>query len=265
MPTSIVTLTTDFGTRDSYVAQMKGVILSRHPGTTLIDVTHEIPPQDIPRAAFLLLECAERFPPGTVHLVVVDPGVGTSRKVLAASAGDRFFVAPDNGVLYPILDKYPDARIVEVQDSEHKLPNVSNTFHGRDLMAPIAGALAAGVSLENLGAVLTSPPVAVQLPMPLVEAEQILGNVLWADSFGNLVTNITADLLPPLPPGVLRLQVGTEEIRGISASYGMVQRGMLLALIGSSDRIEIAVNQGSAVEMLGLDRGTPIRLTWPAD
>ncbi len=242
----LVTLLTDFGTADGYVAEMKGVILSMVPAAHLIDLSHDIAPYDVDSARLALARCWRRFPPGTVHLVIVDPGVGTQRAALAIASGERFLVGPDNGILSPAL-LHPGARAV-------RLPvpaDVSHTFHGRDVFAPAAAALARGDSLESLGRAVEAP-VVLRTPEPEKKPDGwIDGVVIHVDRFGNAVTNI------------MTLHPGTVSIAGhllpLSRAYGDVDRGEPVALLGSSGLLEVAVRDGHAAEVLGLVRGSPIR------
>lgn len=253
----VITLTTDFGTRDGYVAAMKGVILGIAPGVHLVDISHEVAPQDIPEAAFLLGGVYRFFPPETVHLVVVDPGVGTERRGLAVRAGGHRFVAPDNGVLTPVLEAEEDAQIISLTNADYWLDDVSHTFHGRDIFAPVAAHLAAGVPIEALG-VPIEDPVRLTLPNPQIADGATEGSVLWADHFGNLVTNIPATALTP--GEIYRVTVGRLTVTGLFTTYGQVRAGQPLALIGSHGFIEVAVREGSAAEMAGVGRGAKVRV-----
>jgi S-adenosylmethionine hydrolase len=247
---SIITLLTDFGTRDSYVAEMKGVLLSRAPGALLIDVTHEVPPGDVRSAAYLLDRTWHRFPPETIHLVIVDPEVGSSRAALALSAGGHRFVGPDNGVFTPVL------RDTEVQVIQLPTPeSASPTFHGRDLFAPAAAALASGERLENLGPSLARLPVRLAYTVPHHEGDAVVGEVVYIDRFGSLITNLTADLVSPRAT----VEVEDLDLGSLHRTFSDVTNGGLVAYVGSGGAIEIAVRNGSAARRLGVGVGGRVR------
>ena len=239
----IITLLTDFGLRDAYVGVMKGVILGIAPGASLVDLTHGVPPQDVRAGAFLLMTAFHFFPRGTIHVAVVDPGVGTERKIVAATAAGHAFVGPDNGVLRWAIQRAggPDAA-VSIEAPEYRLPHVSHTFHGRDVIAPAAAHLAAGAALEALG-----PPMAelagAPFPSPKRVGADLVGEVVYVDHFGNCVTN--------LPP-----EAGAVEVRGTQLrrhrTYAEGAAGEPLALVGSAGFLEIAVPGGSAAQQLGV-------------
>ena len=254
---NVITLTTDFGVHDGYVAAMKGVILRIAPGVSLVDVSHDVAPQDVAGAAYLLAGVYRFFPPETVHLVVVDPGVGTQRRGLAVRADEQLFVAPDNGVLTPVLDAATRIAIVSLTNARYWLGEVSHTFHGRDIFAPVAAHLARGVPLEELG-VSIGDPVRLGLPEPRVRGGLVEGTVVWVDHFGNLVTNIPAGALPP--DETYRVTVGHLTVTGLFTTYGQVRAGQPLALVGSHGYLEVAVREGSAAEMAGAGRGAMVRV-----
>jgi S-adenosyl-L-methionine hydrolase (adenosine-forming) len=246
----IITLLTDFGTTDSYVAEAKGVLLSRAPDSTLIDVSHGIAPGDVRSAAYILGRTWHRFPSGTVHLVVVDPGVGTARAALALATGGHCFVGPDNGVFTRVLH---DA---EVQAVALPTPEgASPTFHGRDLFAPAAGALAAGVDLTALGPRLAGIPVRLAYTEPRYEGKSVVGEIVYVDRFGSLITNLTAKLVPPYA----RLEIEKLEVGPLRQTYNDVASGDLLAYVGSDGAVEIAVRDGSAARRLGVGVGGWVR------
>ena len=241
----LVTLLTDFGTADGYVAEVKGVLLSAAPDATLVDLTHDIPPQDVGAARLALARCWRRFPEGTVHLVVVDPGVGGSRAALAVASDGRFLVGPDNGVLSPALLR-AGTRAVELPVPTGAAP----TFHGRDVFAPAAAQLATGVALDALGAP-ASAPVVRRTPEPRRRDDgALLGEVIAVDRFGNAVTNL------------IGVRGGAVEIAGrripVQRTYADVPSGALTAHCGSSGLIELAVRNGSAAREHGLVRGAGI-------
>ena len=246
--TPIITLLTDFGTADGYVAQMKGVILSAAPDATLVDVTHDIRAQDVDAARLVLDRYWLRFPPGAVHLVVVDPGVGSSRAALAVAAEGRFLVGPDNGVLSPALGG-DGARAVALD-----IPaGASATFHGRDVFSPAAAALATGTPLERLGAPHPTPVIRHTSAPALQQDGAIVGQVVTIDRFGNAITNVPGPL-----PGY-RVWVGAMHLP-VLQTYAEVSPGDPLALTGSSGLIEIAVREGSAAQRLALTRGMTVVL-----
>jgi S-adenosylmethionine hydrolase len=241
----IITLTTDFGLKDHYIGAMKGVILSINPDALIADITHEIPPHDVFRGAFVLRNFYRYFPQGTVHAVVVDPGVGSGRKPIAVEADKNIFVGPDNGVFTFVYRESKSVSVFEISNPKYILPSVSFTFHGRDIFAPVAGHLSLGVSIEDLGKKLKKP-VLLPVKEPKVGREEIIGEVIYIDSFGNLVTNIPANLIEPES----RVHIGKRIIRGISKSYADVREGEILAIIGSSGFLEISVNRGRASDVI---------------
>lgn len=254
MPAPIVTLTTDFGTADPYVGMMKGVILGICPRTRIVDLTHEVPPQDVAIAAWTLKDAAPYFPEGTVHLAVVDPGVGSDRRGLALLAQGHFFVGPDNGIFSAVL---PADQVVSLTRSQYFLPRVSRTFHGRDVFAPVAARLAGGLPLAKLGPAI-SDPVRIKLPAPTRQADRIFGEVVVVDRFGNLITNVPETMLPTGRP--LRIHISGRAIPGLSAGYADRAPGKLLALIGSSGRLEIAAANASAAKLLSAGRGQKVEV-----
>ena len=243
----IITLLTDFGTVDGYVGEMKGVLLSGVPDAEIVDITHDIPPQDIERARLVVARVWRKFPPATIHIVVVDPGVGSKRAALAVSGEGRFLLGPDNGVLSPAL-LASSARSVELPVAAH----VSSTFHGRDVFAPAAIALTRGGSLDTLGSP-SSSPIVRRTPEAIRRADGAIdGEVIIIDRFGNAVTNL------------MGIRGGTIEIGPLSIAirrtYTEVGPGELVALVGSTGFIEIAVRDGSAAQKLGLSRGAAVTL-----
>ena len=247
----IVTLTTDFGTGDYYVGAMKGAILRIAPATHLIDISHQIPPQDVLAAAFVLRHAAGEFPPGTLHLAVVDPGVGTQRRPLALASDDQLWVGPDNGLFSFVLDRN-DTRVHHITRRDICSPRPSGTFHGRDIFAPIAAHLSRGLNLAEVGPPISNP---VRLPetAPNKSTEQIAGQIIHVDRFGNLVTNIAAADIEPWGTA-LRIRLGAYVFAGLSPTYAAVDEGAPLTLLGSVGLLEISVNGGSAAQQLGLDR-----------
>jgi len=258
----VVTLTTDFGLRDPYVAEMKGVILGLARTVHLVDVTHEVPRHDITEGALALEAVAPFFPAGTIHLAVVDPGVGTARRGIAVASGGHVFVGPDNGLFTPFLSGAFQA--FELASPEHRMRTVSRTFHGRDVFAPAVAHVARGLALPHLGPAVTDP-VRLGWPRARELAGTVAGTVVHVDRFGNLVTSIPADVVEPLPPGALiRVAGRTVPLVG---TYADLAPGRAGALVGSRNRLEIAVREGSAAARLGARRGTPVvisRRTAPA-
>ena len=242
----VITLLTDFGTADGYVAELKGVLMSHAPGSQVVDLSHDIPPHEIDSARLAVARYWRRFPTGTIHLVVVDPGVGSDRQAIAVASEGRFLVGPDNGVLSPAL-LMPGARAVSLPVP----PDAAPTFHGRDVFAPAAATLARGALLESLGSPLEDPVIR-RTPEAVREDDGWLrGEVIVVDRFGNAVTNLLA-----VHGGEVR--VGDREVP-FRRTYADVAIGEPVALVGSSGLLEIAVRDGSAAVKLGLARGTPIR------
>jgi S-adenosyl-L-methionine hydrolase (adenosine-forming) len=252
-----ITLLTDFGTRDGYVGAMKGVIASIFPGVVVDDVSHELAAGDVEGGALALLRYWDRYPTGTVHLAVVDPGVGTVRRALAVEADRRLLVGPDNGILSGVLGVAGKWRAVEITNPEYLLPNPGHTFHGRDVFAPAAAYLARGAHLSRMGPPVEDP---VRIGEPEVEVEDgaLVGQVVALDHFGNLVTN--------LPGGTLESAEGVEvegrEIR-VARTYGEVEPRELAALVNSDGRLEVAARDSSAAKLLNARVGTRVRVRIP--
>lgn len=261
-PGSIITLTTDFGEGSPYVAAMKGVILSIFPETRIVDLSHRVPPQDIPHAAAVLQDVAPLFPPGTLHVVVVDPGVGTAREILYAEIGDQRYLFPDNGVLGALAETEELTAIFKVQNPEFWRAPVSNTFHGRDIFAPVAAHLAAGLAPERLGeraAEITRLPSAA----PRVEGNRIHGIVRSIDTFGNLITNIHHRLFDGrATDSTVCVIVDIYETYGLYRAYADLPEGALIALVGSNGCMELAVVGDSAAKRLGVEAGQAVTVAW---
>lgn len=259
-----ITLTTDFGTRDGFVGVMKGVILGINPNVTLVDITHEIEPQNIAQGAFVLANAVPYFPPNTIHLIIVDPGVGSTRRALAAQVGETFFVAPDNGILSFVLRPSssvfrPSSSVVHLTNTAYFLPRISTTFHGRDIFAPIAAHLSLGVPLDALGTriddwVQLAPERATR------HDDRIIGRVVYIDRFGNAITNIGEEMLKGLDRARLVVRIGAQTLRGIRTTYADVSRGEPLALVSSSWHVEIAVREGNAAHTLGIRVGDQVSI-----
>jgi len=244
---SVITLLTDFGTRDSYLGEVRGVLVSRAPDVTLVDISHDIAPGDVAGAAYILSRAWSRFPTGTVHLVVVDPGVGGTRNALAVLAGGHAFIGPDNGVLSPVLS-WEGLRVAALPIPASAAP----TFHGRDVFAPAAAALAGGTDLSVLGQAVEP---AIRLPdVPLtLDAERAAGQVIYIDRFGNLVTNLPGEATAGRVVSVDGRVVGP-----LRRTFADVEPGDLVAYVGSGNTVEIAVRDRSAAGDLGARIGTPV-------
>ena len=249
----VLTLLSDFGSKDIYVGVMKGVIASINSNLTLVDLTHEIPPQDVAAGRFCLLNAYRYFPPGTVHLAVVDPGVGSRRRSVAVQFDGGFLVGPDNGLLTGVLSEVSIVGAVELTNPEYwRCPEPSHTFHGRDIFAPVAAHLASGVPLAALGRALP-PETLVKLDIPPCHrtGDHITGVIQYVDGFGNLITNIRAR---DIPNQTWSLRVAKHHIPG-GKTYSDAPTGQPLALIGSSGWVEIAITRGNARHQLGLKVG----------
>jgi S-adenosylmethionine hydrolase len=244
---TLITLLTDFGDADSYLGEVKGVLLSRVHGAALADITHQVPPGDIRAAQYILSRVWHRFPRETVHVAVVDPGVGTARRALAAAATGHYFVAPDNGLLSFLP---PDAQFVSLPIP----PNAAPTFHARDVFAPAAGQLALGASLTHLGQVITDPHLS-PLPTPHQDGTVQVGEVIYVDRFGTLISNILAALVDP----AARVTIAGTDAGTLRRTFADVERGQLVAFAGSNGTVEIAVRDGSAAKMLSVGVGAEVR------
>lgn len=254
MSPKIITLLTDFGMEDAYVASMKGVILTLCPEAVLVDISHFTPPQDVRSGAFLLSTAFREFPAGTVHLAVVDPGVGTARKAIAIRTPRYFFVGPDNGLFSWVLSQDDKVEVRCLENPQYWRPTVSATFHGRDLFAPVAAHLAMGVPIDRLGP--PCDPMRAEWSTPILDAEGVHGEVIHVDHFGNAITNLDRETLMSFAAMDLwTVDCGGASIHPVVAAYGELGKGEILALIGSSERLEIAVNQGSAAKALGIHTG----------
>ena len=259
----VITLLTDFGTRDGYAGALKGVILSRFPAARLVDLAHELPPGDIAAASAALGQSAPFFPAGTVHVAVVDPGVGTARRGLAVSAGGQLYVGPDNGIFTAVLHSTGPVAAHALERRRLWREPVSPVFHGRDVFGPVAAHLAAGGALADVGPLVATESL-VRLPArdPSDGLDGVRGEVVHVDRFGNLVTNLR-------PPGAEEVSAATVEIAdrslALSRTYGDVAPGELLALVGSSGRIEVAVSGGSAAALLSSGVGCVVILRAPRE
>lgn len=250
-----VTLLTDFGTRDGYAAALRGVLASRAPQVLVEDASHEIDPGDIAAAGWTLSRYWRLYPPGTIHVVVVDPGVGGARRALAVRVDDRFLLAPDNGVLTRVLADAGAFHCVSIEHPHNASEGISATFHGRDIFAPAAARLANDRTIETLGPLVTDP-VRLPLPQPRSTAGRVTGEVVHVDRFGNLITNVPAGLVEP----VAVVHVGSVCVGAVRRTYGDVGEGEPLALIGSAGLLEVAVRSGSAAAVLGTGRGVEVEV-----
>lgn len=257
-----VALLTDFGTADGYAGVLKGVVLGLAPGIPLVDITHDIPPQDVAAGAWVLYTTWRNFPPGTIFLCVVDPGVGTARAPLAAFAGDRLFVGPDNGLFGHVFAEAAPARAVRLDDPRFQGPGRSATFHGRDIFAPAAGHLAAGRRVEEIGSPLAPAGLLVTpLPAPTREGATWVGTVLHADRYGNLITAFGPHLAAAFAaaPGAV-LSLDGRPIGARAATFAEGPAGEPFVYEDSSGHLAVAVRNGSAAALLGLGRGAIVRI-----
>src|SRR5260221_547513 len=241
MPRPVIALLTDFGTRDHYAGTMKGVMLGICPDVTLVDISHEVAPHDVLAGALELAAAYRYFPAGTVFLAVVDPGVGSSRRGIAADTGDFKFVAPDNGVLTIVLEEHPPKRIVELSERRYARPTVSRTFEGRDRFAPAAAWLAKGIELAALGR-SAGTLHRIDVPQPSLDSGGIVGQVLRVDRFGNLITNIDRKTFDRLAEQPLEVRVGPHGVSRVVSTYVDIAAGEVAALFGSTDHLEVAAN-----------------------
>jgi len=247
----IIALTTDFGERDPYVGMMKGVILSINPRARIVDITHGISAGSILEGSTIIKEAYRYFPPGTIHVGVIDPGVGGERRPIAVASKNHFFVGPDNGLFWPVIAEDRLADVIHLTEKRYWMDAVSSTFHGRDIFAPVAAHLSKGIDLFLMGEKIDDP-VALAYPLVSREQDRLVGDVIRVDYFGNLITNITTeDLSGFLSSEGLSVAIGGLVLKGIHTTYTDVSEGEPLALIGSSNVLEIAVNRGSARADLG--------------
>jgi S-adenosyl-L-methionine hydrolase (adenosine-forming) len=254
----IVTLLSDFGTRDHYVAAMKGVLLAINPALILVDISHEVTPHNVREAGFLLAAAFNVFPAGTIHLAVVDPGVGSERRALAAAGARHLFVGPDNGLFDRAFALEPPRFVVSLENPDYRRPQVSPTFHGRDIFAPAAGHLSLGVPLEKLGPVISNR-IQTAPPPRLGKQDRVEGEIIHVDRFGNLIADIE------IPPDErlksdLEVWVGGRQVLVGPRTYNEAPPGVPFAMRGSSGYLEVAVREGSALEALGQGVGTLVRV-----
>jgi S-adenosylmethionine hydrolase len=258
----LITLTTDFGEGSPYVAAMKGVILSINPQARIIDLTHAIPPQDVRRGAMVLDEVTPLYPSGTLHIAVVDPGVGTPRQIVYAEIAGQRFIGPDNGLFSRLAARHEPTKIRAITEERLFRRPVAPTFHGRDIMAPAAAHLSLGLDPDELG-----PPrhvlETIAWPGAQKVANRIAGQVTAVDSFGNLITNITREMLSDVPTDeTVGVFCDEHETRGIFKAYAEQPAMTLIALVGSNDCLELAIVDDSAAIMLGVGVGAPVEVRW---
>jgi S-adenosylmethionine hydrolase len=258
--TGFITLTTDFGLTDGFVGTMKGVIHTINPGAVIIDISHETGSQDVLAAAFLFAASYRYFPRGTVHVIVVDPGVGSQRRAVAVEMEEHYFVAPDSGVLTLALKQGETIKSIELTNPEYFLDEVSDTFHGRDIFAPVAAHLSLGVEIEKLGND-AGELKEIHFPEPEVSQNGIKGHIIHIDKFGNLITDIKQELFNSvISDGQFSIKIAGIELDKISRSYADVAEGKPLAIFDSFGNLEIAVNCGSAAEKLKARKGDSIEI-----
>jgi S-adenosylmethionine hydrolase len=252
----VVTFLSDFGTEDGFVAAMKGVVLAIAPDARLVDIAHDVAPGDVEAGAWVLSQYWNLFPAGTVHVAVIDPGVGGARRAIAVAADERFVVVPDNGLVTYVVRAAAEWTCVELAEPRYMRPAPSATFHGRDIFAPVAAHLACGVDCQRLGPVLHEP-LLLDIQPPMRSAAEIRGRIAHVDRFGNLITDIPADWVDE----TWRFAVKGQAVGGLQHTYSDVDRGELVALIGSMGTLEIAAREASAVERLGVARGDSVTAT----
>jgi S-adenosylmethionine hydrolase len=264
---STITLLTDFGVHDEYVGVMKGVILGVNPSARIVDITHHIDPQDILQAAYLIPSYCPYFSKGTVHIIVVDPGVGSDRAIIALEMTGQFFLAPDNGVLSLQLDSGTADSLVRIDKANFFLEPVSRTFHGRDIFAPVGAHISAGVDIQKMGTSIDiGQLVRLDIQKPRFNKRgELIGTIISIDRFGNLITNIRLNdvnqILRSQPETKLIIEIGKSRVQGISESYQGAESRNPLAIIGSRGYLEIAVNRDSAQDRLKLEKGDMVKLT----
>jgi len=260
MPRRIITLTTDFGTSDHFAGTMKGVILSIQRTADIIDITHDIRPFDISDGGFTISQAHRFFPKRTIHIVVVDPGVGSTRRPLLAEMAGQFFIAPDNGVLSMIFSR-ESAKVRHITNERYFLKPLSRTFHGRDVFAPVAAHLARGIAPPRFGP-LIQDHLRLDFDQPSRTAKgSWTGSILKVDRFGNIITNLHIAQFPKVKTSAFALSVGLRTIQHLALTFTDCPPGELCALVGSSGYLEVSANQGSAAQLLGCGAGSPVELT----
>jgi len=263
---SIITLLTDFGTEDAYVGVMKGAILSINPSAVVVDVCHYIDPQDVIEAAYLIKSSYRYFPRGTVHIIVVDPGVGGNRSIVAVELSGHIFLAPDNGVLTLLMDEGEADTIVRVENTRYFLNSISQTFHGRDIFAPVGAHISKGVLIEKLGPHLGMQDlIRLSIPQPYIsDKDELIGTIISIDRFGNCISNINENFLNKFVKNgsekKLEIKIGKTVIKSLSRSYTDARSGSPLVIIGSFGYLEIALNCDNASRQLNVEKGDTITL-----
>lgn len=261
---SIITLLTDFGLNDEYVGTMKGVILSVNPSATIIDITHNIDPHDIIQAAFTIKSSYKFFPEGTVHLVVVDPGVGGSRTIIAIEMAGHTFLAPDNGILTLLVEERNIDKIIRVDNKKFFLKSISQTFHGRDIFAPVSAHISSGIKINDIGTPINKNElVKLSIPEPRISDKgELVGTIVSIDHFGNLITNIDSNCLKNFCRPEFRkkpeINIANSKISGLSESYENSSPNSPLIIVGSRGYLEIAINCGSAKSYFKAEKGNTI-------
>lgn len=257
---SVISLLTDFGQKDNFVGVIKGVILSINPNAKIVDICHEVKPHDILTGAFLLKTSFKYFPKGSLHLVVIDPGVGSERKNLLVKTKDYFFIAPDNGVLSPALKDQPPLKIIEITNRNYFLKPTSDTFHGRDIFAPTAAYLSKGEDFSKFGKRIKSIKE-LSLPKAKITSEGLIGEIIYIDRFGNLVSDIDKEMLDNfIKDKKFKIYIKDKIIDKLSRSYSEGAHQKLITLIDSFQHLEIAINSGSARDYLSVNKGTKIKV-----
>ena len=268
MKPAIITLLTDFGEQDHYVGAMKGVILSINPDARIVDISHQIPPQDIEAGAFNLLNCYKDFPAGTIHVAVVDPGVGSDRRAILIECADHFFIGPDNGLFSWICEPEKDWTTTHIRNQRFFRQPISNTFHGRDIFAPVAAHLSKEIAPRDFGEPVQDMVRLPSLAPNALDDHTLEGRIIHIDRFGNCVTNFTAaDLSSRAAPTSWKLLIGTAEVSELRESFADSKVGEVFCIVGSSSFVEVCARNDSAAEVLAIKRGAAVRLVSadPAD
>jgi hypothetical protein len=256
----IITLLTDFGHKDHYVGVMKGVILSINPAVNVVDISHHVSPHNVLEGALMLLHSYAFFPAGTIHLAVVDPGVGTERNALLVTSGDYYFIGPDNGVFGLVYGALKEYRVFALTNSRFRLSSPGNTFHGRDIFAPVGAYLSTGVSPAEMGHEVTEY-TRLSLPAPVIKEGRVKGTIIYIDGFGNLITTISRHHIENInKTHRVRIKIGGRTIPQLSETYQSVTKGEVLALIGSSELLEISVREGNAHTTLNVNHGDEVEI-----
>lgn len=259
---ALITLLTDFGLRDGYVGIMKGVMLGINPQLRIVDLVHEIPPHQIQAGAYVLNSAYRYFPARTIHVAVVDPGVGTDRSILICEANHQIFLAPDNGLLKYIFHTHRIQQVIQVTNSDYFLPSVSRTFHGRDIFAPVASYLSLGREINDFGK-WTSEFDRGNLPVLKITKNAITGEIVYIDHFGNLITNILPEVFNSISFGAqFLIRIGKHQLNGITSCYSSGRVNEPIAIWGSSNSLEIALNKSRADLFLNVNYGDEVRVEW---